>query len=114
MQTPGNPLISSFNATAVKSCPFYPGMTESETNFIASFPQKDAGGGEITGGDSHSMCTVPELSPNPTIGSTTVPDTMGGAGLLSESGSDLKAAAHLVIGFLRESWNMKNRLLETQ
>lgn len=41
-------------------------------------------------------------------------DTVGGSGLLSQSGGDLTAAASLVETFLWESWNIRKRLLVTQ
>ena len=36
-------LNRTLSATAVKSCPFCPGMTESQTHFIVTCPQYDAG-----------------------------------------------------------------------
>ena len=102
----------TFNATAVESCSFCPGMTESHTHFIVLCSQYDAGRTapwmELLG--VIPMTTVEALKclPAQQLAAQLLSDTMGGTRLLShaitvQSGSDWTAAARLVKDFLWES-----------
>ena len=94
------------------------GMTESQTHFIVTCPQYDAGRAALWEKLQGviPITTVESLKclPAQQLAAQLLSDTVGGAVVLSQAGSDLTAAARLVEGFLWESWNIRKRLLTTQ
>ena len=108
----------SLNAIAVKSCPFCPGMTESQTHFIVTCSQYDAGRVALWENLQGviPITTVESLKrlPAQKLAAQLLSDTMGGEGLLSQSSSDFTAAARFVEDFLWASWNIRKRLLPPQ
>ena len=106
------------NTPGVKSCPFCPSMIENQAHFIVSCPQYDVRRTmlweKLQGVIPITTVTSLKHLPAQQLAAQLLADTVGGSGLLSQSGGDLTAAALLVETFLWESWNIRKRLLVTQ
>ena len=106
------------NTPGVKSCPFCPSMIENQAHFIVSCPQYDVRRAmlweKLQGVIPITTVTSLKHLPAQQLAAQLLADTVGGSGLLAQSGGDLTAAALLVETFLWESWNIRKRLLVTQ
>ena len=93
-------------------------MTESQSHFIVSCPQYDAGRSvlweKLQGVIPITTVTSLKCLPAQQLAAQLLADTIGGGGMLAQSGGDLTAAARLVEDFLWESWNIRKRLLVAQ